>query len=50
MEDVWGAPGLAAAVTPPVDPTDPVAGAVPVAPAVPVAAANPANKAGKVPG
>ena len=38
MEDVWGAPGLAIAVTPPVAPTDPVA------------AANPANIAGKVPG
>ena len=44
MEDVWGAPGLATAVTPPVAPTDPVA------PAAPVAAANPANKAGTVPG
>lgn len=44
MEDVWGAPGLATAVAPPVAPTDPVA------PAAPVAAANPANKAGKVPG
>ena len=50
MEDVWGAPGLATALIPPVAPTDPVAGAVPVAPAAPVAAANPANKAGKVPG